>query len=86
MNYGILYKYDVFGMRLDSFLDNCFRSYSGKFISEVEEFWSLSYDNVNYKVVRRRERLDFRFVVLVVRYKDFVNIEDRVLIIRILKV
>lgn len=53
--------------------------------SGTVEAWSSGYDNLNPKVVRRKERSDVRSAAPLVRHKDSLNLEDRVPSSRILE-
>ncbi|KAJ8446865.1 hypothetical protein Cgig2_016175 [Carnegiea gigantea] len=78
INHFIQRKRDLSGMKPDPFSELQPQPYGGKGTREAEEPWLPSYDNMNPKIARRRQRLDFKAAPPTVRPKDPVNIEDRV--------
>lgn len=78
INHLIQRKRDLSGMKPDPFSEHQPQPYGGKGTREAEEPWLPSYDSMNPKIARRRERLDFKAAPPTVRPKDPVNIEDRV--------
>uniref|UniRef100_A0A7C9A8F2 Homeobox domain-containing protein n=1 Tax=Opuntia streptacantha TaxID=393608 RepID=A0A7C9A8F2_OPUST len=75
INHIVQRKRGLSGMKPDPFSEHQPQPHGGKGTHEAEEPLSLSYDNVNPKIARRR---DSNAAPLTVRPKDPINVEGRV--------
>jgi len=75
INHIVQRKRGLSGMKPDPFSEHQPQPHGGKGTHEAEEPLSLSYDNVNPKIARRR---DSNAALLTVRPKDPINVEGRV--------